>query len=292
MSTGVAEEYAKSDLGVELAFGKLLKTIEDRKVRRRPEIPIMLSRLNEEMWGFPRRELTVIGARPGEGKTTLALNLAYYTAKWGLKTDFHSLEMSEEALLSRLCSLELQINQKEIKSGQFSNPDDWERVKNFYNDHLRQIPLTIAHNGARTLADLKASIQVNKPDIVFVDYIQNITKLAKDDRNALSDYIHGAYDLAHQYNLHMVICSQCHRAESQRPDREPTKEDLKGSGAIEETADNIILLHWPHFWDRALPRSDFTMILEKQRNGATFKETIQFTPEYFQFLDCPGSVKI
>lgn len=269
----------------------MLKTVEDRRTNKVPEIPLPLSKLNEGLWGLNRKEVMVIGARPGECKSSLAMNFAYHAAKSGKHVEYLSLEMSVPSLLMRLASHDLQIPHKDIRSGQLASLH-LDRLVHFHNQ-LDKLPLYFSHDKGYVIEEVSDLLLAGagKIDVLIIDYLQNIRKPPRFTIDVYDDYMHSLFQLAHEYNISVIVCSQINRSIKDNPDKYPTKENLKGAGSIEETADVILLNHWPWKWETMDDVSsrhsihEFMLIVEKNRNGETWAERVFYEPSTFTFQD-------
>jgi len=270
------------NLSIRQAAERVKALYQVREQQETPELPLPFPNLNQRLWGLQRGELVVIGARPGECKSALALHLADHLAQSGARVEFLSLEMTVESLLMRLASSRLSYPFWALKAGKLTMPGEKERYFQFLTDQEHST-LSISLGKGKTLEELQDYLKLTRPDVVFLDYLQNIKKPHRYAIDAYDEYILGARELAQQYHCAVVICSQINRGIKENPDKYPTMEDLKGAGSIEETADVILLNHWPWKWDRSRDISTLLIIVAKSRQGETWVETVRWKPETFSF---------
>lgn len=223
--------------------------------------------------GLVKTGLYVIGARPGMGKTTAALNLATNIAAYGRRVLFVSLEMSEIQITTKRVAMWSGIPFSALYNGRIG-PDDEDRVEAVVKQ-IEGMPLDIAEDGIRTVADLAAFLQTRrKYDAVFVDYL-GILSPAEDDRQKpryeqITNISADLKRLAKRLGIPIVVLSQLNRENGTRRDKRPTLTDLRDTGAIEQDADGVFLLHRAGYYQEARPPvEDIEFILAKNRHGET-----------------------
>lgn len=210
--------------------------------------------LNELTMGFQPGELIILAARPGIGKSALALNIGRLMAsKINAHIAFFSLEMSREQIMFRLLSMASNVPLKKIRSGDLNETDATKllggRVAldslHFYLD------LTASNN----LEDLKIQCRKmkrdNKLDFIIIDYLQLLNANKENKGRSLSKYEEVSIIsrslklLALELNVPILALSQLSRAPEQRKKEngEPVLSDLRDSGSIEQDADIVLFLH-------------------------------------------------
>lgn len=226
------------------------------------------NRLDEATQGFQRGEFWVIAARPGAGKTSIALNMAEHTA-FTLKvpTMIVSLEMSANALGKRLLSMNAEINMGTIRKGSFSQ-QDFDKMARF-NIRLSNSPLYITDapggmSASRVVNAVRTAVRRFGVQIVFLDYLQ---KVRPDEKGEKRTYEIGEsnarlVELTKRENICMVALAQLNR-ENDKQKRPPIVSDIADSKSIEADADFIGLLDRPVDGDERKAR----LIIGKQRDG-------------------------
>jgi replicative DNA helicase len=220
--------------------------------------------------GLQDGDLIIIGGRPSQGKTALALQIALHLARV-VPVAFFSLEMSRQALELRALSQLAHVDHQALRCGQVSSLDqqrigaaldalaglDWH-----VDDTSALAPLEVRSKARR----LKARHGLGA---VVIDYLQLMTGPKAENRtqevSALSRSLKG---VARDLNVPVVVLSQLSRASEQRADRRPTLADLRDSGAIEQDADLVWLVHRPVPADGGESQT-VELIVAKQRNGPT-----------------------
>ena len=233
--------------------------------------------------------MIVIGARPSIGKTALALNIAANIAfQQRIPTAFFSLEMRDTQLGMRLLSSEAQIDMKTIRTQIESvRSASFNKIVNA-SVRIHEAPLYIEDVPNMQLMDLRTQArhicEKEKVEIIFIDYlgligIENNYAPRFEQVSEISRSIKG---LARELNIPIIVLSQVGRGSEGQP---PTLANLRDSGAVEQDADVVMLLHR----ERKLPdeTSDPTfptdVEIAKNRNGPTGKIQLRYTPKYTRF---------
>lgn len=274
---------------------ELLKSIESNILNRDnvPEIPTGLTDLDNLIWGFKRKETIVIAGRPSQGKSSLSLFLAYKMAQLGrFKVAVFSLEMGKEEIAERFLAMATHTNNEHIMKGALS--EEGKQVIHEYITDVADIELYIHDDIGFKWQDVEKYIVEEKPDILFVDFIQMITaNQGQTEREAYSEYIRKAKIFVKQYNCCIVLNSQINRnpdIHAKIPDI-PKMSELKGSGALEEGSDKVIICHW--YWKYHAKKEDgseyskydYALYVAKNRNGRTGLVQVIFVPENYNFKD-------
>lgn len=252
-----------------------------------PELPTGLKILDEKIWGLHRGELTVIGARPSEGKSALSMQLAHYIATFADKrVIFVSLEMSKEQLMERIMCCVNNWDSWNLRKGTL--PADFDEKVAWFKTTVEKIPLRIFDLYGYEYKQIEQIIESlpHVPDVLFLDYIQLISPNGKEMRDAMVEYLRLMKALALRNNMAIVICSQLNR--SSMDSKEPQLHHLKQTGALEEVADTVLLCWWKNMAEDANDvECDYTIRIAKQRHGPISDVTVKFLPNRFRFSDPP-----
>ena len=239
--------------------------------------------LDQLTCGLHNEELTIIGARPGMGKTTFALQIADYIAKKKIPVMFISLEMSEEQIITKLIAKDTRINSTKMRLGTLT---DQEAVKVYEaGAELEEKPLYITSN-LRTIQqiEVKARKLKNKKNIglIIIDYIQLIKSSQKFNlrEQEVADITRTLKLLTLELKIPIIGLCQLNRNATRQ---EPMLSDLRESGAIEQDADNVIFIYQEEETDAAAPV--VTIKLAKQRAGSTGKVNMIFRKVYSEFVN-------
>ena len=244
--------------------------------------------------GFQNSDMIVLAARPGMGKTTFALNLAYNIfSRKDRSVLFFSLEMGGEQLVKRILSSLSFVPSHKIRSGKLSD-DEMNRLV-VSTSLLDDKKLFIRDSTKLTIADLRNECMKLKHskdglDIVFIDYLQLMEAgenyksgnkggfaSRQEEVSAISRNIKA---LAKELNIPIIAMSQLHR-EAENRSGPPQLSDLRESGAIEQDADIVMLIHRP---DKEDPQK-VDVILAKHRNGSTGTVNLRFDKETTRFVE-------
>jgi replicative DNA helicase len=231
--------------------------------------------------GLQPSELLILAARPSQGKTALALNLAEnISIRAGHPAAIFSLEMSKESLLQRLVASVAQIDAHKFRTGHLSK-EDWRRMTEALGV-ISAAPLWIDDAGSISVLEIGAKARRLKRDkglsLLIVDYLQLITARGRfSNRNEeVASISRALKGLAKELQIPVLVLSQLTRA-PERDDRGPQLSDLRESGAIEQDADVVMFIYRPHFFKQgATPeeREETELKIAKQRNGPT--ESVKF----------------
>lgn len=261
-------------------------------------------RLDELTSGLQKQELIILAARPGIGKTALALNIAANVAlRRRLNVALFSLEMSGVALVRRLLAAEARINLRRLTRGLLSRrgsdePSDWDRLVEAA-DLLADAPLWIDDTAAITILELRGACRrlamERGLDLVVVDYLQLMSSGVKAENRTqeVSAISRGLKALAKQLNVPMLVLSQLSRNPERRGgDHRPQLSDLRESGSIEQDADVVLFINRrnPALSGGSGGNEDdgddlrlAEIVVAKQRNGPTDTFKLVYFDEFTRF---------
>ena len=214
--------------------------------------------------GLHEGEFTVIGARPGVGKTTFALQIANRIASKGKNVAYVSLEMSEEQIVQKLISRKTRINSRKIRNGDLDE-NEINMVSVACNE-ISQLPISILTK-ANTIQQIETQTRrmknKNKIDLLVIDYLQLVRNVGnfKSREQEVADISRTLKLLSLDINIPIIALCQLNRNANRS---EPTLADIRESGAIEQDADNVIFLYQKEGEDGVI-----TVDLQKQRAGNT-----------------------
>jgi replicative DNA helicase len=241
--------------------------------------------------GLHPGQMIILAARPGAGKSTLALDLARSASiRHGLTAAIFSLEMSRLEITMRLLSAEAAVPLTHIRSGRMTD-DDWERVADRMSE-ISAAPLFIDDSPNLTITKIRAKARRLKQrhdlQLIVIDYIQLMTsgKRVESRQVEVSEFSRQIKLLAKELEVPVVALSQLNRGPEQRTDKRPLLSDLRESGSLEQDADLVILLSRPDLYDKETDRAgeaDFDVA--KHRNGSTRTVTVAFQGHYSRFAD-------
>ncbi len=253
------------------------------------------SSVDRKIVGFGEGDMVLIGARPGMGKTSFALNIAANVAKSTKKTVcIFSLEMPAEQLVMRMLSSEAMVENYQLRSGKLS-ADEWERLAHA-SSAFENCDIRIDDTSAVSVSKMRAKLRRIKNaelGLVVVDYLQLMTSDKKTDSrvNEVSDISRNIKLMAKDFGIPIICCAQLSRGPEQRKDSEggkrPMLSDLRESGSIEQDADMVLMLYSPDYYDKSKEEdaapAPYEVIIAKNRHGSTGTIKMAWVPKYTQF---------
>ena len=276
-------------------------------------VPTGLKDLDDRLGGLHKSDLVIIAGRPSMGKTALATNIAFNSAKKiqesGEKSciAFFSLEMSSEQLSTRILAEQSRIKSNDIRRGKISE-EQFDKFIETSKD-ISELPLFIDETPAITIAALSNRARRIKRlyglDMVVIDYIQLMR--ASNSNNGrvqeISEITQGLKALAKELAVPVLALSQLSRAVEQRDDKKPQLSDLRESGSIEQDADVVIFVYRESYYLQGKEPRPATvehaewqakmnevshlaeLIIQKQRHGPTGNVMLEFEAMFTKFKD-------
>lgn len=256
------------------------------------------SDLDRTLVGMGNSDLILIGARPGMGKTSFALNIATNVAQsTKKKVCVFSLEMSAEQLVSRILSSEALVNSQELRSGKLSS-DSWEKIAEA-SSRLAGCDILIDDTSGISVTEMKAKLRrVEGLGLVIIDYLQLMQSDRRIDNRVqeVAEISRSLKIMAKELNVPIICCAQLSRGPESRTDKKPMLSDLRDSGAIEQDADVVMFLYRNEYYktDIAPGETNTTNIAEvivaKNRHGSTGSIKMGWIPQYTKFRTIANDV--
>ncbi len=248
------------------------------------------SALDKKLAGMQKSNLLVLAARPGLGKTTLALNVALSIAlKEEAPVGFFSLEMSKEELVDRLLVGQADIDAWRLKTGRLSD-DDYKKLTEAMGG-LSEAPIYIDDTPGLSILEMRTKARKLKAEkglqLLIVDYLQLAHAGRRFDSrvNEVSFISQGLKNLARELRIPVLALSQLSRAVEQRGTKKPQLADLRESGAIEQDADVVMFLYLEEDNEDLLDQSKRLVKLNiaKHRNGPVGEIELMFRGDRVRF---------
>jgi len=257
-------------------------------------VPTGFADLDNLTNGLHPGQMIIVAARPGIGKSTLALDIARHAAVKHRKTAvIFSLEMSKTEITMRLLSAEAGIRLSQMRSGSMSE-QDWQKIVRRMTE-ISDAPLFIDDSPNMTMMEIRAKArrlkQRNDLKLIVVDYLQLMTsgKRVESRQQEVSEFSRQMKLLAKELEVPVIAISQLNRGPEQRTDKRPMLSDLRESGSLEQDADMVILVHRPDAWEADDPRAgEADLIIAKHRNGPTTTVAVAHQLHYSRFADLAG----
>ncbi|MBQ3490751.1 MAG: replicative DNA helicase [Clostridia bacterium] len=250
--------------------------------------PTGFSALDRTIVGLGEGDLVLIGARPGMGKTSFAMNVATNIAKSSQKNVcVFSLEMSAEQLASRMLSSEALVDSYAIRSGNLTT-DQYKKLADAAAD-LSESNILIDDTTGITVTRMKAKLRrVKNLGLVVVDYLQLMQGERNSDNRVLEvgDISRGLKILAKELKIPVICCAQLSRGPESRTDKRPMLSDLRDSGAIEQDADIVMFLYRDEYYKApdAGEQSVAECIVAKNRHGSTGTVKLGWIGQFTKFI--------
>ena len=256
-----------------------------------PGLSTGLPDLDRVTLGLNKSELILIAARPGMGKTSIALNMALHAALNLRQTvAVFSLEMSREQLVTRLLSRASLVPSQNLLTGQLSD-QQWSDISDAAQA-LSATDIRIDDNPTLTVSDMNAQCRrVPNLGLVVIDYLQLMQSAGsghswsnESRTQAVSDISRMLKIMAKELNVPVICLSQLSRANESRQDKRPMLSDLRESGAIEQDADVVIGLYRDGYYNKESENPNLAeAIILKNRKGQTGTVELLWLPEYTSF---------
>ena len=263
-------------------------------------VPTGLDEFDHKTGGLRKSDLIILGARPSQGKTALALNIAHHACvECGIPVAFFSLEMGRNSIFERMLGAASMVEIHKLRTGWFDR-NKWSDLTRelgrlsaapFFIDDTSGISITELRMRARRL-DSELRKQGKELGMIIIDYLQLIRggeRRSESRQQEVSEISRMLKDLARTLNVPVVALSQLSRKNEDkgRTDNRPLLSDLRESGSIEQDADVVALIHrdWYYKREDESLKNKATLIIAKQRNGPVGDIDLAFFGEYALFTN-------
>ncbi len=258
-------------------------------------IPTGISELDRMITGLNKSDLIILGARPGMGKTSFALNIARNVAVNSGKTVcFFSLEMSRDQLAQRLLSSEAAIKSEKLRTGDLQ-PEEWTRLQQA-GGQLSKTELYLDETPGITVAEMMAKLRRRKKcDLVIIDYLGLVASDAKNKNEnrvqQVSEITRSLKIMAKELKIPVIACAQLSRGtETKGKSHKPALSDLRDSGSIEQDADIVLFLYRDSYYDSEKgadedksDKNKSECIVAKNRHGETGTIPLHWDGQHTRF---------
>ncbi|MBR5011736.1 MAG: replicative DNA helicase [Clostridia bacterium] len=255
-------------------------------------IPTGIPDLDKVITGLHKSDLIIVGARPGMGKTSFALNIARNVAFKKKRVCFFSLEMTRDQLAQRLLSSEAMIPSTKLRTGELSS-EEWVRLANAGSE-LSNTEIYLDETAGITVPEMKAKLRrLKNVDLVIIDYL-GLMHSAKRTENRVQEVqeITGSLKImAKELKVPVMVCAQLSRGtEAKGKSHIPALSDLRESGSIEQDADIVMFLYRETYYDNEKSENDAPSdpnsakcIVAKNRHGELTTVDLHWDGQFTRF---------
>ena len=264
-------------------------------------VPTGFTELDAKTGGLQFGDLIIVAARPSMGKTAFGLSMLTHLGVdenkgHGFPAVFFSLEMSKLQVAQRMLCSRAGVDMNKMRHRHLSDTE----IARLHeaNDQMRGCPIFIDDTPGMSVMEVRAKSRrlkmLHDIQVVFIDYLQLMYDPASREnrQQEIAAISRGLKALARELEIPIVAMAQLNRQVEGRSSNRPRMSDLRESGAIEQDADVVILLHREEYYlDKSKDRADrlnevkgkAELIIDKQRNGPTGIVELHFTPEWTRF---------
>ena len=284
--------------------------LEERAVFNEPTLsgaPLMtgFNDLDELLGGLQRSDMLILGARPGLGKSALAVNVCLNAARNGGIAGIFSLEMSREQLALRILAADAGVDAHRLRLGLYTEAEEQRIIDSIGN--LSDLPVYIDDTPFQGMVEMRSKSRrlslEHGLDLLIIDYLQlvqgeNRGRFGDNRVQEISEISRSVKGMARDLNIPIITCSQLSRLVENRPGHRPQLSDLRDSGSIEQDADIVMFIYrediyyteedWEqHFPARPYPRNIAELIVAKHRHGPTGSVKLRFRDNLVRFEPLP-----
>lgn len=275
---------------LQAAMSETYQRLDERRGRKELSgVPTGFPQLDDLLCGFQSSELVIVAARPSVGKTAFGINVLRFAAlEYGTPTLFVSLEQARTEISERLLCVEGRIDSHKLRRGHMTPTDESDLIS--AGERLSASPVWIDDNPIQDIGRIAANARRMKRKhgikFIMIDYLQLIDSDKRTGANrqeqvsAISRRLKG---IARELKIPVVALCQVNRGPEDRASKEPRLSDLRESGAIEQDADTVVMLH--RLEDVPPSQVRMEVIVAKQRNGPTGRVEMIFEKRYMRFYD-------
>lgn len=286
---------SKSETSIKDIAVKVVKDVEARQSGKHTGLDSGFSVLDAILNGFQPTDLLILAARPGVGKSALAVQAAKQIAERGEPVGIVSMEMSANQLVERLITAECEIMSDIVKKGKMA---DHEIVMFMHaSGKISQLPIHVDDTPFMTILELRARAMRMKTKygikLLVVDYLQLIKGSGKQGQNRdqeIGEITRTLKGMAKELEIPIIALSQLNRSvETRGGDKRPLLSDLRESGSIEQDADVVLFLYRPEYYkitqdeDGNPTHGKCEVIVAKHRAGALDTVVLKFIGKYTKF---------
>ena len=255
-------------------------------------MPTGFSELDAKLNGLRAGQMIIIAARPGGGKSTLAMDICRSCAVHNNKAAaYFSLEMNRTELSMRLLAAESRVFLDRMIKGELETRD-WQEIARTL-DKISQAPLIVDDSPNMTMGEIRAKSRRMKQQfdiqLIVIDYLQLLTsggKSVESRQQEVSEFSRSIKLLAKELEIPIVAVAQLNRDSEKRNDKRPQVADLRESGSLEQDADVVLLIHREDMFNENTEKQGMAdIIIGKQRSGPTGIVELAFQGHFSRFAE-------
>ena len=255
-------------------------------------VPTGFSELDAKLNGLRAGQMIIIAARPGGGKSTLAMDICRSCAVHNNKAAaYFSLEMNRTELSMRLLAAESRVFLDRMIKGELETRD-WQEIARTL-DKISQAPLIVDDSPNMTMGEIRAKSRRMKQQfdiqLIVIDYLQLLTsggKSIESRQQEVSEFSRSIKLLAKELEIPIVAVAQLNRESEKRNDKRPQVADLRESGSLEQDADVVLLIHREDMFNENTEKQGMAdIIIGKQRSGPTGIVELAFQGHFSRFAE-------
>ena len=269
-------------------IGTIIQETVDKIIKGDAMIPFNFKPLDDFSGGMTRGEITVLGGRPGHGKTTLVVNLIGKLISAGKKVLLLNREMSNTEMMRKLVVMESKdITYDEVRRNKVSKKVEEKLVNGLTTIISDKYSNLTMYDDIRSLEESMAEVTKFKPDVVIDDYIQLVAVSGAVERRFQLERVMNDYKwICKKENCSAILVSQLNREIERRFDPKPKLSDFAESGVIEQCAESALFVYYPYQYDdeKFSPYS-INVIAAKSRYGLTGESTLGFNGNKCRFFN-------
>jgi len=248
--------------------------------------------VDQSINGLMPGELCIVAGRPGSGKTSFALSILENMAQAKKICAIFELEMSGTNLVKKIMSRISKKTDRTVTMTEFRHNVSKSALSSLgvISSDIANLPIYIDDNPCNSFVEIMSKCRKLKSDVgldcVFLDYLGLVETSREQSREReVAVLTRNMKMLSKMLKVPVVLLSQLNRSNELRKEKRPILSDLRESGAVEQDADFVMFMHYPHNFDKSEKENVFELIIAKGRNTGSFAHKIVFDEQTTTFYD-------
>lgn len=253
-----------------------------------------ISELDEITLGLQKTELVIVAGRPSSGKSSMMIDLVLAAANAGHSLYVASIEMSVKLIVERMISNHAKVNLRSLKKGELDQDQKDQANQAVFDLEKKDIQI---FNGSSSAEVILKDLADTTCDVAFIDYLQLLHSMRMENRSSeLERIVNEFKQLAIKKDIAIVLLCQLNRQVEGRESHLPRLSDLRDSGGIEQTADQVWFIHRPDYYniDKDVTSKDggeAYILVSKNRNGPLGRVPVVWLAEQCSFKSINGRIR-